>query len=321
MDELLTTLNAMSVEDLECVISKAQKLIERKRQEVIRQAELEKERLEQERIEAERQKQEEITRLQQRLKELQGDSKEDVQAETPEKEISSKSEETTANRDPKEQGYRMIACPQCHKLIPADSHFCFYCGVDATQKRESGSDKISSEKQEESATVCPDCHTSISPDSQFCPNCGRALTSAEQNTQPQQNAPRKISVYMGDAVKKWDMLAGESEILGWKEVNISEPEKKPFAHMKITNLRILISVEGRFQRGMRTGNGLLVYAVTAGMEKGKPWIMIPLECILSYQLCDKKELQIKADKIYRFRSSKAKDIYAALQQILPQKAV
>lgn len=34
----------------------------------------------------------------------------------------------------------MISCPGCHKLIPSDSRFCFYCGSDITQKKESKAD-------------------------------------------------------------------------------------------------------------------------------------------------------------------------------------
>lgn len=125
---------------------------------------------------------------------------------------------------------------------------------------------------------------------------------------------------MGDDMKKWDTIAGEGEILGWKEVNISQPEKKPFANIKITTKRILISVEGRMQRGLRNSGGLLLYAATSGMEKGKPWIMIPLECVTAFTLNGNKEIRIRADELFIFRSLKAKEIYAALQQILPEKA-
>lgn len=136
---------------------------------------------------------------------------------------------------------------------------------------------------------------------------------------------------MGDAVKKWDMLAGEGEILGWKEVKAVEPEQKSFAHVKITTKRILISVENRMQRGLRNSGGLLVYAATSGMEKGKPWIMIPLECIVNYRLSNDKEIRIEADKTYIFHAhgkayslngpKAVKEIYSALQQVLPEKAI
>ena len=70
----------MSIEELEHVISSAQMLIQKKQQEAIRLAELEKQRQEQERLEAERKKQEEIAALQRRLKELQGNTQSDYHA-------------------------------------------------------------------------------------------------------------------------------------------------------------------------------------------------------------------------------------------------
>lgn len=174
MDELLKTLEAMSIEDLECVIGKVQELIQKKRQEAILLAELEKQRQEQERLEAERQKQEEIARLQQRLKELQGESHEDVQPEIPEKDTTSDSEKTTVDRNSKEQDYNMVACPQCHKLVPSDSRFCFYCGSDIQQKAE----------KKDADVTCPYCHSAVPSGSQFCQNCGKSVGNANQNTKP-----------------------------------------------------------------------------------------------------------------------------------------
>lgn len=354
MSELFKELTLLSIEELECVITKAQELIQEKereaelekqrleqeRKEAERKAEIERQRLEQERRKAEQEKQEEIARLQQRLKELQGDIKDDawvdmqesaqVNEQTPiqqneqdnvQSTISREQQETFADVESKEPEYSMISCPECHKLVPSNSRFCYYCGNDITQKKESKEDKSSSVKQDKTVIICPNCHARVPRDSKFCQECGKQIESIGENTESQQNEIKQSSVYMGDAVKKWEMIPGEGEVLGWKEVNISEPEKKQFADMKITTKRILISVESRMQRGMRNGGGLLVYAATAGMEKGKPWVMIPLECIRAYKYRDKKEIQIEADKTYIFSSSKAKDIYAALQQLLPQKAV
>lgn len=76
----------------------------------------------------------------------------------------------------------------------------------------------------------------------------------------------------------------------------------------------------RMQRGLRNSGGLLVYAATSGMEKGKPWVMILLECVTAFFFYNNKEIRIRANELFVFRSSKAKEIYAALQQILPEKA-
>jgi len=326
MDEFLKNLEALSIEELEHVISDAQMLIQKKQQEAIRLAELEKQRKEQERLEAERKKQEEIAALQKRLRELQGDAQEDGQPDTSVNFTMPEPEKEQPEAAPQEQGYSMISCPQCHKLVPSDSRFCFYCGSDTTQRKEAKSEDFadvfsstfSSASQGQASTLCPNCGTPVPSGSQFCQNCGKPIGNADQ-ANPQQNISQKTVAYADDSMKKWDTLAGEGEILGWKEINISQPEKKPFADIKITTKRILISVEGRMQRGLRNSGGLLVYAATAGMEKGKPWAMIPLECITAFSLYN-KEIRIRADELFIFRSSKAKEIYVALQQVLPEKA-
>ena len=346
MNELLENLSELSIDELENIVTKAQELIQEKRLEALHLAELEKQRLEQERLEAERQRQEEIIALQKRLRELQGDTESDSQPkaqentpvhmsqDTLEMLAGAKSEEQK-NVAPKDQGYSMISCPHCHELVPSGSKFCFYCGSDMTQKKESKADGFSSASAsahpEQVFTRCPGCGASVPSGSQFCQDCGNPIGNANQNTKPQQGTSKKISVYMGDAVKKWDMLAGEGEILGWKEVKAVEPEQKSFAHVKVTTKRILISVENRMQRGLRNSGGLLVYAATSGMENGKPWIMIPLECIVNYRLSDDKEIRIEADKTYVFHAhgkayslngpKAVKEIYSALQQVLPEKAI
>lgn len=136
---------------------------------------------------------------------------------------------------------------------------------------------------------------------------------------------------MGDAVKKWDMLAGENDVLDWKETSLLLPEKLPFAHIKVTTQRILISSESRLSRGARNSS-LLAYAATSGNEHGKPWAMIPLECVRSFRQSGKTEITIEADKTFKFHVfgssltfGKAKtytsDIYEALRRAMPDKAL
>lgn len=355
MDEIFEKLDSLSIEELERVIVKAQELIQKKRQEAQRQAELEKQRQEQERLEAERRKQEEIAALQRRLKELQGDTQSDdqpkVQVDTPHEKAQQRIQQDTAaafaaaesvkpkTAPAKEQGYSMISCPGCHKLVPSDSRFCFYCGGDITQKKESKSEDFEdffsshfgASNSVKTFTLCPNCRTPVPSGSQFCQNCGKPIGSVSQDTKPQQNMPQKTTVYMGDDMKKWDTLAGESEVLSWKETSLSLPEKLPFAHIKVTTQRILISSESRMARGARNSS-LLAYAATSANEHGKPWAMIPLECVRSFRQSGKTEITIDADKTFKFvvmgsslTFGKAKtytsDIYEALRKVMPDKAL
>ncbi|MGO5549401.1 zinc ribbon domain-containing protein [Wansuia hejianensis] len=355
MDEFLKNLDAMSIEELEHVISSAQMLIQKKQQEAIRLAELEKQRQEQERLEAERKKQEEIAALQRRLKELQGNTQSDNQPKVQEDTTHEKAQqsiqqdtsaafaaaesEETKTALAKGQGYSMISCPECHKLLPSDSRFCFYCGGDIAQKKESKpvdfaesfSSQFGSSSSVKTFTLCTNCRTPVPSGSQFCQNCGKPIGSASQDTKPQQNVPKKTTVYMGDDMKKWDTLAGESDVLAWKETSLLLPEKLPFAHIKVTTQRILISSESRMSRGARNSS-LLAYAATSANEHGKPWAMIPLECVRSFRQSGKTEITIDADKTFKFvvmgsslTFGKAKtytsDIYEALRKVMPDKAL
>lgn len=355
MSYLMKDLTDLSIEELERVIVKAQALIQEKRQEAQRQAELEKQRQEQERLEAERKKQEEIAALQRRLKELQGDTQSDgqpkAQGDVPEEKTqqgihwdTSASFADAKSEEPKtapanNQGYSMISCPACHKLVPSDSQFCFYCGGNLAQKKESKSEDFAdtfsslfgSASPGGAFTLCPNCRTPVPSGSQFCQNCGKPIGSAGQNMASQQNAPKKTTVYMGDNMKKWDTLAGESEVLSWKETSLSLPEKLPFAHIKVTTQRILISSESRMARGARNSS-LLAYAATSANEHGKPWAMIPLECVRSFRQSGKTEITIDADKTFKFvvmgsslTFGKAKtytsEIYEALRKVMPDKAL
>ncbi len=219
------------------MISSAQMLIQKKQQEAIRLAELEKQRQEQERLEAERKKQEEIAALQRRLKKLQGNTQSDNQPKVQEDTTHEKAQqsiqqdtsaafaaaesEETKTALAKGQGYSMISCPECHKLLPSDSRFCFYCGGDIAQKKESKpvdfaesfSSQFGSSSSVKTFTLCTNCRTPVPSGSQFCQNCGKPIGSASQDTKPQQNVPKKTTVYMGDDMKKWDTLAGESDVL------------------------------------------------------------------------------------------------------------
>lgn len=350
MNDILERLSRLSIEELEYVINAAQEQIkEKRRQEELerqRQAELERQRQERERLEAERKKQEEIAQLQKRLKELMGDDHQNIQQGKDPQNVQAGNSPQNAQQP----SYSMVACPKCHKLATSDSRFCPNCGSDMIRRDMNGK----AENSAPASMQCPYCHKSNPADSRFCLYCGRSLvnsgggmgggpsgagqnggagqgsnsagqsgSAAGQNSAGSSSAaPNNAgagSVFINGAMKKWDSLAGEAEVLGWKEISVKAPENKPCGTIRITTKRILISTEGAMQRGFRNSGGLLVYAATSGMEKGKPWVMIPLEGVRSYSL-NKKELQIQADKHFLLSGSKAKDVYAALQQVLPQQA-
>ena len=67
-----------------------------------------------------------------------------------------------------QQKPKMIECPNCHKMIPADSKFCPYCGYKLV-------------KDEPKMIECPNCHKMIPADSKFCPYCGYEIAKGKPN--------------------------------------------------------------------------------------------------------------------------------------------
>lgn len=124
--------------------------------------------------------------------------------------------------------------------------------------------------------------------------------------------------HFNGSVPKWDVWAGEYDVLGWQSVKMVLPQeaRKQACYLKITARRILFSTESALKAGARTtafgalGNMLME-------EKGKPWVGIPLQAVQSYALTGKKEVRVQADQVYVFTSSKAADICNALQKLLP----
>lgn len=281
MTEILEQLSDLSIEELTQVISRSQQLISYKQEEAQRLAQLERERLERERLEKERKKQEEIAELQRRLRELQGED------------ASAAADEPPKAEQPQQQTYSMVRCPHCHQMIQSGNSFCYLCGK-------------SLEVKETQQTVRPEPQPQPNPQPQ-------------QNTQA--NSFTESVNYMDESVKKWTTLPGEGDVFGWRDIKMTSPEeaKKLAVYIKITTKRILLSSESLMKARTRTAAfGAIGNLVVE--EKGTPWVWIPLNAVRSYQMLDKKVMQIEAERLYTFQSPKAKDIYDALQKLIPNRA-
>lgn len=127
MNEILKMLNALTAEELDGVIMRANIMLEKKRQEEAQQALIEKERLRQEKIQQERKRQQEIAELQRKLQELQRQ-----QPDLPEPVNGSGfvMQEAAAPRPaaPAQPSPAPGYCPHCGQANPAGSRFCAVCG-------------------------------------------------------------------------------------------------------------------------------------------------------------------------------------------------
>jgi hypothetical protein len=339
MDECMKNLSELSIEELETLIAVAQQVVQEKREEAKRQAELERQRQEelerqrqaelerqrqeQERLEAERRRQEEISALLKRLNELQSETysnepsatqevqDEDISQSTSTSDAVSPDESAYSEEDisqrtstieadsSDESVYSMVTCPKCHQLLPSDSRFCFKCG-----------NKMDITSQATKQNEAP--KTNVPP-----------INNDNQTTQSQQAEPSKPIVYMNGSLKKWDTLPDEMDEMDWREIFLYKPKRLANSHLKITTKRILISHEAMMVASARSG--LLMQAITSGHEHGKPWAMIPLASIRSFKQSDKNTIILDIGETVEFSLSRGKkytsEVYETLKRIMPDKAL
>lgn len=316
MNEILKMLNALSADQLDSVIMRANIILEKKRKEEAEAALREKERQRQEKIAQEKRRQEEIAELQRKLQELQqqkvdipeerhvtaGDGFIMYDAQKPTGDAASTAARGSSARP---QTVSKIACPHCHTMNTANSLFCESCG-----QKLSAPKSPSQAASKPSQIYCPYCRQLNSSDSLFCLNCGKKLdgTRSQRVTQP---TSRKVGAqvrYADESLKKWEMYPGESVQYHNLEIIMLQPNGGKYAYyMDVTNERILLSREGATAKNatlaVRMGGGLVGSLIAEGVKAAsgagpKPWLEIPLAAVSNCGVQNKKEFFIVADQTY-----------------------
>ncbi len=202
MDECMKNLSELSIEELETLIAVAQQVVQEKREEAKRQAELERQRQEelerqrqeelerQRQAELERQRQEELERQRQAELERQRQEQERLEAERRrQEEISALlkrlnelqsetySNEPSATQEVQEE-YISQSTSTSEAISPDESA---YSEEDISQST-STIEADSSDESVYSMVTCPKCHQLLPSDSRFCFKCGNKMDITSQAT-------------------------------------------------------------------------------------------------------------------------------------------
>lgn len=319
MNEILKMLNALTAEELDSVILRANIILEKKREEEAVAALLEKERQRQEKIAQEKRRQAEIAELQRKLQELQNQK-----VEIPEEPsvtmgdnfvmYDAPTDNAQATRpkpaSPKPQAAQTVSCPHCGTKNVAGSQFCENCGQ-----------KISQPKAKPQAAPrptqlsCPYCQQRNDADSLFCANCGRKIGQGAQAGA--NSAPRAGNAqvrYAEESMKDWEMHPGERTVRADHEIFMLQPNGGKYAYsMEVTTERILLRRESTGSRtagaAARMGGGLLGSLLAEGVKAAtgagpKPWLEIPLVCVSECGIRNKKEFFFVADQTYVLKNKR-----------------
>lgn len=327
MNEILRVLNALTADDLEDLIMRANIILEKKRKEEAEQALREKERLRQERLEQERRRQQEIAELQRKLQELQSQA-----PLTPEEPVQGENfvMYDSAAAASKAAAYSTPAVQPAPVTRTAQPAAQPAPATRVVQPTRSAPAAQPAQPKPAGNITCPYCHKLNMAGSLFCEKCGKRLDQPVQPSAPRPAAPQPArqadqtgsSVrYMDGLTKKWELLPGENVIKVYPELHFIQPvmERKYVYSMQVTNKRLLISRGSAFAAGMQTagamGGGMLGSLIVGGIMAaanagGKPWLEIPLTAIVSYSLQNKKEFLFVADKTYILKNK-------GFDQVLP----
>lgn len=284
MNEILKLLNALSADELDGVIMRANIMLEKKRKEEAEKARQEEERRQQEKIERERQRQAEIAELQRRLQELQNQS----------------ADVTVAPMQRSTPVVPPVPAPQpapVPKPAPAP---------------QPAPVPKPAPVQQPAMVFCPNCGQKNVADSLFCASCGQRIGNSQPSPQQPAPAPKPAPVAAAPAkpvpqvrkpdesVMKWEKLPGETVIRAFHEIVITKPamENKAY-YMEVTNKRILLSSQSVIAKNAGAAFGLVGSLVRELAHAGpKPCLEIPLAAVSACGEYGKKEYFIEADQTY-----------------------
>ena len=321
MNEILKMLNALSAEELDSVIMRANIILEKKRKEEAEAAEREKERKRRELLEQEKRRQAEIAELQRKLRELQnqkinipeesgttvGSNFVMYDAPKPTNKTSAPAAKPVSAQPQAASRPSGISCPNCRTMNVAGSQFCESCGKKLTAP---SAEPKPQPAPRPSGVTCPNCRHLNQPGSMFCESCGRKIVGGQTAQSP---APRSGSAqvrYAEDTMKEWQMVPGETSIRARHEIEMRQPDGGKYAYyMEVTNRRILLTRESKRAKNAAVaasiGGGFLGALIAEGVKSAsgsgpKPWLEIPLTAVSNCGIRDQKEFFIVADQTYVF---------------------
>ena len=187
MNEILRVLNALTADDLEDLIMRANIILEKKRKEEAEQALREKERLRQERLEQERRRQQEIAELQRKLQELQSQA-----PLTPEEPVQGDNfvMYDSAAAASKAAAYSTPAVQPAPVTRTAQPAAQPAPATRVVQPTRSAPAAQPAQPKPAGNITCPYCHKLNMAGSLFCEKCGQRLDQPVQPSAPRPAAPQ-----------------------------------------------------------------------------------------------------------------------------------
>lgn len=294
MNEILKLMNALSADELDGLIMRANIILENKRKEEAEAALREKERLRQEMIAQERKRQQEIVELQRKLQELQNQK-----IVIPDEPVQGEAFVMYDSPRPVSDAYATPAPAKPLSPQPAPA-----------QPRPAPA------KPAPQQPVCPYCRALNAPGSVFCASCGQRLDGkpAPQPAPVPQSTPEPQPVqYAGEGVryfteseKEWKLAPGEHTIsILRQDIQLIQPApaSKMSYTMQVTDRRIIIECIGSFAKNVGLVGGIAGEMIRNAGGKGyKPWVEIPMAAITRYGVNGQNQFVIEAGETFVFKN-------------------